>query len=99
MPSISSIAFLVPRSFARSLPTPRKLLGPKSIYSSYEEMLEHEGLGAVIVVTVTKVHAEMSEKALEKGLHVLCEKPLSTNVELVRSCSPVSNSQSSPSVG
>lgn len=54
-----------------------------TLYSNYEEMLEHGGLEAVVIVTVTRVHAEMSVKAVERGLHVLCEKPLSTDVELV----------------
>lgn len=54
-----------------------------TLYDDYEEMLEHGGLEAVIIVTVTRVHAEMSVKAVERGLHVLCEKPLSTDVELV----------------
>ncbi|QDS74073.1 hypothetical protein FKW77_009466 [Venturia effusa] len=53
-----------------------------ALYSGYEDMLGHAGLEAVIVVTVTRVHAEMSVMALERGLHVLCEKPLSTDVEL-----------------
>lgn len=46
-------------------------------------MLEHEGLEAVVIVTVTKVHAEMSVRAVERGLHVLCEKPLSTDIKAV----------------
>jgi myo-inositol 2-dehydrogenase / D-chiro-inositol 1-dehydrogenase len=61
------------------------------LYTNYEEMLKHEGLQAVVIVTVTAVHAEMAVKAIEGGLHVLCEKPLSTSVEAV------SFSPSSPS--
>lgn len=53
------------------------------LYTSYEDMLEHEGLEAVVIVTVTKVHAEMSVRAVERGLHVLCEKPLSTDIKAV----------------
>ena len=53
------------------------------IYSDYEEMLRHEGLEAVCIATVTTVHAEQAIKAIEAGLHVLCEKPLSTKIDIV----------------
>lgn len=49
-------------------------------YSSYDEMLRHPGLQAVWISTSTDVHASQSLAAIEKGLHVLCEKPLSTNM-------------------
>lgn len=58
------------------------------LYDDYEKMLGHAGLEAVIIVTVTRVHAEMSVVAIERGLHVLCEKPLSTDVALVSSFIP-----------
>ena len=47
-------------------------------------MLKHEGLEAVCVATVTTVHAEHTIKAIEAGKHVLCEKPLSTKLDVVR---------------
>ena len=53
------------------------------IYSDYDQMLKHEGLEAVCVSTVTTVHAEQTIKAIEAGMHVLCEKPLSTKLEIV----------------
>ncbi|KAH5243185.1 hypothetical protein HBI72_191130 [Parastagonospora nodorum] len=52
------------------------------IYSDYDEMLKHEGLEAVCVAVVTTAHAEQSIKAIEAGLHVLCEKPLSTKLDV-----------------
>jgi myo-inositol 2-dehydrogenase/D-chiro-inositol 1-dehydrogenase len=55
-------------------------------YESYDEMLRVEkenGLQAVIIASATTVHAEQAIKAIEMGLHVLCEKPLSTSVEIV----------------
>ena len=53
------------------------------MYTDYDEMLKHEGLEAVVIATVTTVHAEQSIKAMQANLHVLCEKPLSTSVEIV----------------
>lgn len=55
-----------------------------TLYRDYDQMLEHSGLEAVVVSTVTTVHAEQAIKAIERGLHVLCEKPLSTSVKVVR---------------
>lgn len=53
------------------------------LYDNYDEMLKHEGLQAVVIASVTTVHAEQAIKAIKANLHVLCEKPLSTSVEVV----------------
>lgn len=55
------------------------------IYSDFEEMLRQPGIEAVVIATVTTVHAEQSIKAIEADKHVLCEKPLSTSVEVSQS--------------
>jgi myo-inositol 2-dehydrogenase/D-chiro-inositol 1-dehydrogenase len=54
------------------------------LHKDYDEMLKQEGLQAVVIASVTTVHAEQAIKAIEANLHVLCEKPLSTSVEIVR---------------
>jgi myo-inositol 2-dehydrogenase / D-chiro-inositol 1-dehydrogenase len=59
-----------------------------TLYSDYDRMIEMKGLDAVVLGTATSVHAEESIKAMEKNLHVLCEKPLSTSVEVVRTDYP-----------
>lgn len=41
-------------------------------------------LDAVWVSTSTDVHARQTLDAVERGLHVLCEKPLSTDLVEVR---------------
>jgi predicted dehydrogenase len=57
-------------------------------YSDYREMLEKESLDFVLVATPTKFHYPMAKLALERGLHVFCEKPFSLRTtegeELVR---------------
>jgi len=55
------------------------------LYKDYDEMLKQEGLEAVVIASVTTVHAEQAIKAIEANLHCLCEKPLSTSVEVVSS--------------
>lgn len=54
------------------------------IYNDYDAMLQQEGLEAVVIGTATAVHAEEAVKGIDRGLHVLCEKPLSTDVSVVR---------------
>src|SRR5215207_5086909 len=45
-------------------------------FTDYDEMLESVPLDAVIIATPTKFHAQMVRNALERDLHVFCEKPL-----------------------
>jgi predicted dehydrogenase len=54
------------------------------VYKDYRELLEKESLDAVSVVTSDAAHCEVSVAALEKGLHVLCEKPLATSTAEAR---------------
>jgi myo-inositol 2-dehydrogenase/D-chiro-inositol 1-dehydrogenase len=56
-----------------------------TLYSDYDEMLKHTDLEAVVIATITTVHAEQAIKAISANKHVLCEKPLSTSVEVVSS--------------
>lgn len=44
------------------------------IWRDYDEMLD-AGLDAVIIATPSRLHGPMVRKALERGLHVFCEKP------------------------
>ena len=56
-----------------------------STYGDYNDMLSHPGLQAVWISSSTDVHASQSIAAIEKGIHVLCEKPFSTDLgEVIR---------------
>lgn len=50
-------------------------------YPSHKELLDNEELDAVIVGTYNSTHAECSIYALNKGVHVLCEKPMAVTLE------------------
>jgi scyllo-inositol 2-dehydrogenase (NADP+) len=50
--------------------------GRLNYVKSYEEVLEQPSIQAVIIATPTTSHATMVRSALERGLHVFCEKPL-----------------------
>ncbi|MBE6694962.1 MAG: Gfo/Idh/MocA family oxidoreductase [Ruminococcaceae bacterium] len=55
--------------------------GIKNIYTSFEEMLEKEkDLDALDVCVWNKEHASKSVAALERGLNVLCEKPMAISL-------------------
>jgi scyllo-inositol 2-dehydrogenase (NADP+) len=49
-------------------------------YADFDRMLEEQSLDALIIATPSKLHASMVEKALERGLHVFCEKPFVLDV-------------------
>lgn len=50
----------------------------------YKELLETPGLRGVVVASPHTLHYEHALAALKKGLHVLCEKPLTTNAAQAR---------------
>lgn len=52
-----------------------------NLYTDYDEMLEKEELDYVDIALPTYLHAEATIKALNKGIHVLCEKPMALNVK------------------
>jgi predicted dehydrogenase len=49
--------------------------------SSVEEVLALEGLDAVVISSTPNVHHEHAKAALEKGLHILVEKPLTLTAQ------------------
>jgi predicted dehydrogenase len=51
------------------------------LYGSYQELLEKErGLDFIDISTPPAFHKEIALAALAKGIHVLCEKPLTVDV-------------------
>jgi predicted dehydrogenase len=51
-----------------------KYTGIKS-YTDYKQLFAKEQLDAVFVATPSKFHGEIVKAALDKGMHVFCEKP------------------------
>ena len=49
-------------------------------YTSTEEMLDTEDLTAISICTPPKVHLALTRAAAERGIHVLCEKPMASTV-------------------
>jgi scyllo-inositol 2-dehydrogenase (NADP+) len=46
-----------------------------AIYEDFDKMLAEVELDGILIATPTHMHASMVRKALERGLHVFCEKP------------------------
>lgn len=58
-------------------------LGKDRIYPSYQDMFAQEGqredkIDFVVIVTPNVHHFPMAKAALENGIHVVCDKPLTT---------------------
>ena len=53
-------------------------------YIDWRKCLDHKGLDAVVICTADHHHAFISNWALNRGLHVYCEKPLAISVEEAR---------------
>jgi predicted dehydrogenase len=56
-------------------------LGVEYAFDNWRDMLDMEGLQAVHICTPNDLHFEMAKTALEKGLHVVCDKPLAMTVK------------------
>jgi predicted dehydrogenase len=53
-------------------------------YTNVTNMLESEKLDAIIIATANDSHYSYAMQALEKGIHVLCEKPLTLHYKEAR---------------
>jgi len=57
---------------------------PAERYTDWEAMFESADLDAVIIATPHTLHYDQITAAMDRGLHVLCEKPLTTDLEDAR---------------
>lgn len=57
-----------------------KQLNIENYYSDYKEMLDNEDLDSVHICTSNDVHFEIASYALDKGLHIVLEKPMTMDV-------------------
>lgn len=62
-------------------------------YRDYRAMIAAGGLDAVVVSTPDHTHFPASRLALENGLHVYCEKPLTHTVEQARTLTTLARSK------
>ena len=53
-------------------------------YVDWRKLVDHKGLDAVVCCTADHMHAFVANWAMNRGLHVYCEKPLANSVEEAR---------------
>ena len=61
-------------------------IDPRRSYASFEQMAKKEGMlkhgiEAVAIVTPNHLHCAVAKAFLEAGIHVICDKPLSSSLE------------------
>src|SRR5690606_16878335 len=69
-------------------------LAEDRIYTSYEEMAVKEsarqdGIQAVSIVTPNHVHFGPAKAFLEAGIHVICDKPITSTLEDARALAAI----------
>src|SRR5262245_26376878 len=62
-------------------------------YNDYNELLEKEPLDAVVIATPSRFHGAMVKAALDRNLHVFCEKPFCLDVAEGRSLAELARSK------
>jgi predicted dehydrogenase len=63
-------------------------------YSDFDAMLDKAELDAVVIATPSSSHAKMVRAALERDLHVFCEKPFTLNPQDADALAALSNERS-----
>jgi predicted dehydrogenase len=74
---IAGIASSNPASAARA----KDRLGVEQAYACAQDLIEDDAIDVVHVCTPNATHVAIAEAALAAGKHVVCEKPLATNVQ------------------
>ena len=52
-----------------------------NVYADYKEMLDQEKPDFVDIITPPETHLEMCQYAAERGIHIICQKPLAPTYE------------------
>ncbi|WP_314196086.1 Gfo/Idh/MocA family oxidoreductase [uncultured Arthrobacter sp.] len=74
---IAGIASSSPASAARA----KDRFGVEQAYASAQDLVEDDMIDVIHVCTPNATHLALAEAALKAGKHVVCEKPLATNVQ------------------
>lgn len=53
------------------------------LYDDYRKVLERTDIDGVIIATATDTHEEVIRATADRGIHMLCEKPIATTLEAI----------------
>ena len=56
-------------------------LNAETYYTSIDELLQNDNIDVIDICAPTYEHANLSVKALDKGKHVICEKPIANTLK------------------
>src|SRR5438105_1476125 len=79
----ATLSAICGRDQARAATLAKKYDIPQ-VYDDYRTMLARADLDAVVIATPDDLHYPMTMAALDAGLHVVCDKPLASNVQRAR---------------
>ena len=65
-------------------------------YADYRALLDEEEPDAIVIATPSRFHAEMVQAALERDIHVYCEKPFCLDVAEGRRLARFSRTEHTP---
>ena len=74
---LAGIASSSPASAARA----KERFGVQQAYASAQDLIEDDTIDVIHVCTPNATHHALAEAALKAGKHIVCEKPLATNVQ------------------
>lgn len=74
---LKAVCSIVPDELGRA----KAELGAVNCFTDYTEMLDKADLDAVAIVSSSDLHGAQTVEALNRGLHVFCEKPLGVSFQ------------------
>ena len=57
---------------------------PNYLYKNYEKLLSNKEIQNIYIGTLNNTHYQIIKKAIEAGKNILCEKPLTVNLEQIQ---------------
>lgn len=61
-------------------------LGVEKVYDDTNKIMEDPSIDAVMICSATPTHLDLIRAAAAQGKHIFCEKPLHTDVKLIKEC-------------
>lgn len=92
LPEYFNLVGIASRSYDKAVKCASKYR--TNAFSPYDSILNVSEIDAVYIPLPNALHEEWIQKALERGLHVIVEKPLATNVKAVRHLNDYAKSRS-----